>query len=107
MWYFLSYQMTIEVIISIVGFLITLVSLGITAGKIIEKINGVSLRLRSVEQQVDKIESDKDQMNLMLITHTQEIKFWKEVVAEVKEGVREIRNDFKEMANDIKAMAKK
>lgn len=99
--------MTIEVIISIVGFLITLVSLGITAGKIIEKINGVSFRLRSVEQQVDKIESDKDQMNLMLITHSQEIKFWKDVVAEVKDAVKEIRKDFKDMATDIRSIAKK
>lgn len=99
--------MTIEVIISIVGFLITLVSLGITAGKIIEKINGVSFRLRSVEQQVDKIESDKDQINLMLVTHSQEIKFWKDVVAEVKDAVREIRKDFKDMATDIRSIAKK
>jgi len=97
--------MTLEIMIQIFGFVTTLIALGISVGQILQKIKAQGNRLQAIESKINRIEEDKEEMNIMLVTHAQEIKFWKEVVQEVKEGVRDIRMDFKDMATDIRLLA--
>lgn len=92
----------LNTMISIAGFLLTLLSLAVVAGKLLQEIKGLSKDVQKVEMKIEQLEKDKDFLQQQLISHEKEIGFWKEVVNEIKDAVKEIRTEFKEFNKDIK-----
>lgn len=92
----------LNTMISLAGFLLTLLTLAVVTGKILQQIKGLSRDVQKLEVKVEAFETEKERMNGNIIAHDNEIRFWKEVVGEIKDAVKEIRAEFKEFNKDIK-----
>jgi len=92
----------LNTMISLAGFLLTLLTLAVVTGKILQQIKGLSRDVQKLEVKVEAFETEKERMNGNIIAHDNEIRFWKEVVGEIKDAVKEIRTEFKEFNKDIK-----